>query len=64
VWYWQKRGYWEADALVARLTAGSLPSTTPADEVVAGLQARGLDPTEAQALQRWLGPDAVLLLPA
>ncbi|MCY1056318.1 hypothetical protein [Nannocystis sp. SCPEA4] len=64
VWYWQKLGYWEADALVARLTAASLPSTTPADEVVAGLQARGLDPVEAQALQRWLGPDAVLLLPA
>jgi hypothetical protein len=64
VWYWQKRGYWEAEAFLARLTAASLPSTTPADEVVAALCARGLEPAEAQAVQRWLGPDAVLLLPA
>ncbi|WAS91137.1 hypothetical protein [Nannocystis punicea] len=64
VWYWQRRGDSETDALVARLTAASLPSATPADEVVAGLCARSLAPAEAQALQRWLGPDAVLLLPA
>jgi hypothetical protein len=64
VWYWQKPGYWEAEEFLARLTAASLPKTTPAEEVVAGLCARGLDPAEAQAVQRWLGPDAVLLLPA
>lgn len=64
MWYWQKRSYWEAEAILARLTAASLPSTTPVDEVVAGLCARGLEPTEAQAVQRWLGRDAVLLLPA
>ena len=63
VWYWPKRGYWEAEALVARLAAASLPRTTPADEVVAVLRARGLDELEAQAVQRWLGPDATLLLP-
>nr|AYM52220.1 hypothetical protein [Nannocystis pusilla] len=64
VWYWPKRGYWEAEALVARLVAASLPRSTPADEVVAGLCARGLSQLEAQAVQRWLGADAVLLLPA
>ncbi|MFV8756525.1 hypothetical protein ACNOYE_38765 [Nannocystaceae bacterium ST9] len=64
VWYWQKRGYEESEAFLARLAAASLPPTTPADEVVAGLCARGLDPAEAQAVQRWLGADAVLLLPA
>jgi hypothetical protein len=62
VWYWQKLGYWEAEAFLARLKAASLPSTTPADEVVAGLCARSLELAEAQAIQRWLGPDAVLLL--
>jgi hypothetical protein len=64
VWYWPKRGYWEAEEFVARLAAASLPRTTPADEVVAGLRARGLDELEAQAVQRWLGPAATLLLPA
>lgn len=64
VWYWPKRGYWEAEGLVARLAAASLPRSTPADEVVAGLCARGLGHVEAQAVQRWLGPDAALLLPA
>ncbi|MCY0987710.1 hypothetical protein OV203_11280 [Nannocystis sp. ILAH1] len=64
VWYWPKRGYWEAEGLVARLAAASLPRSTPADEVVAGLCARGLSRLEAQAVQRWLGADAVLLLHA
>lgn len=64
MWSWPKRGDWEAKECVARLAAASLPRTTPADEVVAGLRARGLDEREAQAVQRWLGPDATLLLPA
>lgn len=64
VWYWPRRGYWEAEAFTARLAAASLPRTTPADQVVAGLRARGLGEHEATAVQRWLGPDATLLLPA
>ncbi len=64
VWYWPKRDYWEAEAFVAKLATASLPRTTPADEVIAGLRARGLGELEATAVQRWLGPDATLLLPA
>lgn len=62
--YWPKRGHKGAEALVARLARASLPRSTPADEIVAALRARGLDEVEAQAVQRWLGPDATLLLPA
>lgn len=63
VWYWPKRDEGDARELVARLVAASLPRTTSADEVVARLRARGLEQAQAQALQRWLGPDATLLLP-
>ena len=63
VWYWPKKDYWEANGYVARLFDASWSRRTPAAEVVAGLCAAGLSEVEAAAVQRWLGPDAVILLP-
>ena len=63
VWYWPKLDYWEANDYVARLFKKSIPRTTPGPAIRAGLMARGLDAAEAEAIWRWLGRDAVLLLP-
>ena len=63
VWYWPKLDYWEANDYVARLFKKSIPRTTPGPAIRAGLMARGIDAAEAEAIWRWLGRDAVLLLP-
>jgi hypothetical protein len=63
VWYWQNSGYWEAEDLLGRLRALSLPAETPVPEVLAALEQRGATPEQARALHVWLGVDVNLLLP-
>lgn len=64
VWYWQRAEYWEARGFTALLFEHSLPKSTEAKLVVQGLIEKGLSELEAQAMVRWLGEDAVILLPA
>lgn len=64
VWYWQKADYWEARGFTALLFLHSLPRTTEESVVLHGLIEKGLSESEAQAMVRWLGEDAVILLPA
>lgn len=59
---WQKPTQ-AAGRLARKLLAASLPRDTPEGAVVDGLVAHGLVPAEAAALVRWLGADAVILLP-
>lgn len=63
VGYWPKPEHREANDLVARLFERSVPRDTPEANIRAGLVARGLTASEAAAVWRWLGRDAVLLLP-
>jgi len=62
VWYWPRREYWEAREFTKRLFDASLPRSTSAPEVVAGLVDKGLSEREAEAMVAWLGEDAVILL--
>ncbi len=52
-----------AEKLARKLFAASIPRDTPEDAVVAALVTHGLVQAEATALVRWLGQDAVILLP-
>ena len=63
VWYWPKLEYWEANDFVAKLFKGSIPRTSTEAAIRSGLVARGLDAAEADSMWRWLGRDAVLLIP-
>lgn len=63
VWYWPKLEYWEANDFVAKLFKGSIPRTSPEAAIRSALVARGLDAAEADSMWRWLGRDAVLLIP-
>ncbi len=62
-WYWQARNSGKSKHFTQRLLDASMPLDTPEDEVVAGLVSKGLSETEAKALVRWLGDEAVILLP-
>lgn len=64
VWYWQLPGSWEAEDLLSRLRALSLPVETPVPEVLAALERRGATAAQARALYDWLGVDVLLLVPA
>ncbi len=57
-WYWQSGD----NEFTKRLFASSPPVTTPAADVIKGLVDRGASDAEAKALQKWLGPEAVILL--
>ncbi|MFZ5441392.1 MAG: hypothetical protein ACOZQL_15395, partial [Myxococcota bacterium] len=61
-WYWPMMESLGPKEVVDALFDGSMPRTTPPEEVIAALVARGLNDAEARAVQRWLGPDAVILL--
>jgi BRCT domain type II-containing protein len=63
VWYWPKSEYWEAREFTQRLFDRSLAKTTPEKQIIAGLIEQGLSDVEAKAMHRWLGRDAVILLP-
>src|SRR5690606_15299050 len=64
VWYWASPGSRDAADVLEQLHEGSLPAGTEPAVLRARLEAQGAALEEAEALWRWLGDDARLLVPA